>query len=232
MPAERYYLNGRRIPGCTTSVTGQLGWSAQALKYWAFKTARVGARVVAGIDGPLIQYDYETLNDYSAPADIGTFAHAAVEADLKGEELDLAEVPKEQLRAVERIFARWREWKSTRIAEVLLSEKPLRSPTYRFGGRPDMVFRSPDGRVWLLDLKTGGLYPEHLVQVAAYALLVEDAPESGVEKIDALAVLRIGRDTEGVVTMERPWVRDSTEAQAVHHCLALYKIQRQLEAEV
>lgn len=215
MPAGRYYLDGKRVPGCTTSIVGQLGWNTQALKWWAFRVGKEG--------------NFESLNDYTKPADIGTFAHAAVEADLKDEPIDLSGVPEEMRRTVEKIVVRWQRWKKSRVAEVLLAEEELVSKELRFGGRPDLVFRDPDGEVWLLDLKTGGIYAEHLVQVAAYAMLVEEA--KGI-KIDTLAVLRIQRDTDGITTLERPWSRESPEARTVILARELYDLHKRLKAEV
>jgi PD-(D/E)XK nuclease superfamily len=229
MAASRYYVDGKRVPGCTSSVVGQLGWNTQALKWWAFRTARMGARIVETAEGPEIRYEFQELNDYTVPADVGTFAHAAVEADLKGITIDLTRVPTDQLRQVEAIVERWKAWRATRIAEVLVSEEELVSERLRFGGRPDMVFRAPDGTTWLLDLKTGGIYAEHLVQVAAYAMLVEEA--KGIE-IDTLAILRIPRDGAGITTVERPWNPDSEEAEAVRICRRLYDIHKRLDAEV
>ena len=96
MPSGRYYIDGRRVPGCTTSVVGQLGWSKRSLMAWANRIGREGIE----------------LNDYTVPANIGTFAHAAVEADLKDEAIDLSGVPTDQLHAVEKIVERWKKWRT------------------------------------------------------------------------------------------------------------------------
>ncbi len=224
MAASRYYLEGKRVPGVTSAVTGQLGWGQRALMNWA---NRIG---LAGTE----------LSQYTRPADIGTYAHAMIEADIAGDNLRTAIglVPKydsdgpgkKSVRPiVKKILKRWQEWKSTRVEEVLLSEAELVSPTMRFGGRLDMVFRDPTGAVWILDVKTGGIYAEHLIQVAAYAMLVEEV--KGI-KIDTLAVLRIPQESDGLTTLERPWNRSSDEARAVKLCLELGGIQKRLKGEV
>ncbi len=213
MPASRYYLDGKRVPGCTSAVIEQLGWSKRSLMHWANKI---------GLEG-------KELSTYTRPADIGTFAHAAVEADLKGEELDLSDVPADMMKPVRKILERFQEWKASRIDKVLLAEEELVSREHVFGGRPDLVFRSADGKVWLLDLKTGGVYPEQLVQVAAYALLVEEQTE---HRIDTLALLRIPQDSEGLTTFERPWDRDSPELRVVMLARELYDLHKVLKSEV
>jgi hypothetical protein len=99
----------------------------------------------------------------------------------------------------------------------------------RYGGRPDMVFVGTDSLTWLLDVKTGGLYAEALVQVAAYAMLVE---EVGNRKIDKLALLRIPQDSDTITTLERPWNPNSLEAETVKLCRRLYEIHQTLDREV
>lgn len=65
----------------------------------------------------------------------------------------------------------------------------LRSPRYRLAGRPDALRRRRDGTVVPVELKhrpapEGRPFPSHVVQVAAYCLLVEEttgrAPPFGV----------------------------------------------------
>jgi CRISPR-associated exonuclease Cas4 len=65
----------------------------------------------------------------------------------------------------------------------------LRSARYRLSGRPDVLRRLPDGRAVPVEIKSRtapsrGPPPSHVVQVRAYALLVEEtegiAPPFGV----------------------------------------------------
>jgi CRISPR-associated exonuclease Cas4 len=57
--------------------------------------------------------------------------------------------------------------------------RTLRAERYRLVGRPDVLRRRPDGRLVPVELKsrpapTGGPYPSHRLQLAAYCLLVEE----------------------------------------------------------
>lgn len=75
MPRVDYKLkNGEPVSGATT-ILRNCGWGSDALIYWAWKR---------GKEFPQEKL-YEKQQEYF---DIGTLAHAYVEADLKGETLD------------------------------------------------------------------------------------------------------------------------------------------------
>jgi len=218
MPRQRYYVDGKRVPGVTT-ITGNLGWSKEPLIRWANRMGLAGTELEDARKGP---------------AQTGTIAHAAIEAEIGGTVADLSGLELAQRVAVEVILDRWVAWKEQHVAHVLLSERPLTSATLKYGGRLDMVFQGEDGKTWLCDVKTGGIYPEGLVQVAGYAMLVEESELFGDVplKIDTLALLRIPQDSDSITTMERPWDPDSIEAKTFRLCRELHDIHWQLKREV
>jgi len=56
-------------------------------------------------------------------------------------------------------------------AEVLASEFQCWNLTVGYAGTADLLVRFPNGRVYLVDLKTGkGVYTEHALQLAAYLM--------------------------------------------------------------
>jgi len=62
------------------------------------------------------------------------------------------------------------EWWEGNGGEPLLSEEAVFHPGHRYAGRVDLVARL-GGRSVVVDLKTSArVYPEHLLQVGAYAL--------------------------------------------------------------
>ena len=70
MPTADYKnAKGVRIPGNTTVINGNLGWSKNGLMYWAWEQGRNGK-------------DFRQSRDDAA--DAGTLAHALIEADIKG----------------------------------------------------------------------------------------------------------------------------------------------------
>jgi hypothetical protein len=210
---HRYYVAGKRVPAVST-ILGQLGWGKEGLIQWAHKIGAAGQDLEEARRGP---------------ADAGTIAHAAIEGDITGQTIDLSRVEETMLGTVESIVARWREWKIRVVDELLLSETELTSSTMLYGGRLDMLFRGRDGRTWLLDVKTGALYSQALVQASAYAMLVE---ENTKHRVDVLAILRIPRDSDSITTLERPFDREGMEVETFRLCRRLYTIQRQLDAEV
>lgn len=52
-------------------------------------------------------------------------------------------------------------------------EQPRWSKRFGFAGTPDRVGHWPDGRLFVLDIKTGPAGPDHGLQTAAQALLID-----------------------------------------------------------
>jgi len=100
-------------------------------------------------------------------------------------------------------LAQYLDWKRTTHAMVLLSERQAWHLTLGYAGSFDLLIRTADGRVVLVDIKTGqGIYPEHLLQVLAYANaefvgqddVVDEEATAWLHAVDAVAVLHIGPD--------------------------------------
>lgn len=168
--------DGKTVPGATT-ITGLL--NKPFLVTWA---NRLG---LEGIDST--KYRDEA-------ADIGTLAHAMVQAHLQNEDLDLSTYSPAQISLAENSVLSYLEWEKSHTIEPIICEIPLVSEVHRFGGTVDCYCKL-DGVYTLLDFKTGkSIYPEYFVQLAAYAELLQ---EHGYP-VEACRILRIGRDeTEG-----------------------------------
>lgn len=181
--AARIYKNsqGLRVPGVTTVISGNLGWNKQALMHWANQQ---------GLDG-------KNHRDVSqAAADIGTIAHAMVEADLKGTRWQeivtgLENVSSEQIGKAENAFTAWLEWKELVNFELLQSEQSLVSDKYNYGGTIDVAVVKKTTSI--VDLKTSNdVYADHRIQIAAYGRLWdENFPD---QPIQAYYLLRLGKD--------------------------------------
>ncbi|WP_460170231.1 CRISPR-associated protein Cas4, partial [Thermus sp. FJN-A] len=99
----------------------------------------------------------------------GTDLHAWAEAHFKGERPPLPE--EEPLRGMARRLADWWDGNGGRL---LRSEEAVFHPEHRYAGRVDLVARCGD-RLVVVDLKTSSrVYPEHLLQVGAYALALRE----------------------------------------------------------
>jgi hypothetical protein len=107
----------------------------------------------------------------------GTTIHGYAQRLAAGEEID---VPDEYDGHVQTYLRFADDW----ILEELMVEQPVYHRTLRYAGTPDLVARLADGKLWLLDWKTGGkgIFPEHAIQLAAarYAEFTID-PVSGAE---------------------------------------------------
>lgn len=168
--------DGTRVPG-TTTITGLL--AKPFLITWA---NRLG---LAGIDST--KYRDEA-------ADIGTLAHAMIQAHLQREEMDLAHYSPLQVDLASNAVLSYLEWEKQHSLELILCEVPLVSDKNLYGGTIDCYCKL-NGEYTLLDFKTGkAIYDEFFVQLAAYKeLLVEHG-----YRVDKCRILRIGRDeTEG-----------------------------------
>ncbi len=151
--------DGARVPG-TTTITGRFKDSG-ALMFWAFNQGKSGAESL-----------YETTDKAK---DAGTHAHDMVEAHIKKLPMpDPNGMAEDVLKAANNSFMAYRSWESQTSLEILDTEMPLVSERYRFGGTPDAV-GLVNGALCLVDWKTSnGVYPEFLIQLAAYKALWEE----------------------------------------------------------
>lgn len=176
---------GKRLPSVTT-ILGQLGWSREGLMYWSWSL---------GCEG----IDYRDAR--KAAADVGTYSHSAIEADIKGEAFDLDELPisDEDKGYVAEAWEAYRGWAAQTSLEPVAAEVSLVSEKLQFGGTMDVVALQPrkdsDKQTCILDLKTGGgPYPDHLLQIAAYGMLWNESHPD--RPIEAYHLLRVGK-TDG-----------------------------------
>lgn len=152
------YRNKAGIRVCgTTTVIGRFKDSG-GLLYWAFEQGKAAERG-----------EIERLYDKrDEAAESGTLAHAMVEAHIKGE--DLPDGPQDAKNA----FQAYLSWESMTKLKIVEQEMPMVSEEYQFGGCPDAIGEIND-ELCLVDWKTSnGVYPDYLIQLAAYKQLWEE----------------------------------------------------------
>lgn len=182
-PRKGYDIDGEKVPS-TTTICGQL--DKPALVHWAFQQGRLAERGE-------IKSLYDTRD---AAKDSGTIAHELFEQHLLGNIPDrpfgLDEVAEAGWRAYDNAVL----WLSDTRLEVQAHEQPLVSRTHRYGGTPDAVGTNSRGDWVLLDWKSGGsgLYPEHLLQMAAYARLLEECED---KKVVGAHLVKFQRESGG-----------------------------------
>lgn len=197
--------DGTRVPGATT-ITGLL--NKPYLVKWANDL---------GIEG----IDSSKYRDEAAS--VGTLAHALVQADIQGEQIDTTAYSPIDVDLAENSVLSFLEWKKTHKLKPIVCEVPLVSETMRYGGTVD-CYCELDGVPTLLDFKTGkAIYDEYFVQLAAYRNILE---EHGY-RVDTCKILRIGRDeTEGFE--ERSVTHTDRYFQIFTNLLDIYYIKKEL----
>jgi hypothetical protein len=189
--------NGTNVPG-TTTVVGIL--DKPALKFWANKIGLQGIK----------------MSDYvDALANVGKAAHAAILAELSGNAAESAFV---DLAPDVRSLAE-------NCYLPIAMETPLVSESLRYGGTSDFV-GLVDGELEIIEFKTGGIWPEHFIQLAAYAQLLTE--NKIIDKpIARYRVLSIPRaETETFDEKTKSSVR--AEWEIFRHCLAIYELKKEL----
>jgi hypothetical protein len=164
-PKQGYWIDGEKVPG-TTTVIGRFKESGGLLQ-WAFKQGQSGASSL-----------YEQRDK---AADIGTAAHAMIEAKLNGDDpMETLHklLPKDSDDAAKAInaFDMYLKWEKQTGIKMLSKYQEIQfvSPQYKFGGTPDAIGEI-DGEIVLLDWKTSnGVYQDYIIQLAAYRHLIND----------------------------------------------------------
>ena len=199
--------DGSKVPGVTT-VLQQL--NKPAIPYWTGCEEREGILRTMGRDvwtatalraalptngktGKPVLFA-ETKRDKAA--DVGTVAHAMVEAWHGGSALSRSGIEDAMYEAALVPFARFKQWWEASGLTLLHSELQMVSEAWRVGGTADQIARAADGRLVLWDTKTskpwynGKPYMEHIAQAVAYASMYQEC-HGGV--IHDISIARIGK---------------------------------------
>lgn len=165
-PKAGYFLkDGTKVPG-TTTVIGRFKESGGLLQ-WAFKQGQSGKKHL-----------YE---EAEKAADVGTAAHAMVEARIGGaSEVECGELAAKMLPdALMRqwaisSFVAYEAWAKNFGVQIIEQELGLVSEQYKYGGTLDAIGLIGN-QLALLDWKTSNsVYSDYLVQLAAYRNLWEE----------------------------------------------------------
>jgi hypothetical protein len=151
---------GQKVPG-TTTIIGRFKDSG-ALLHWAFDQGKAAQRG-----------EIESLYDKrDEAANIGTTAHAMVEASIKGWPFEMPSTLNEEGREkVVSAFNAYKAWESMTRLRIVAQEVGMVSEVHQFGGTLDAIGLLGD-ELCLLDWKTSnGVYPDFLIQLAAYSIL-------------------------------------------------------------
>jgi len=192
MPSKSYWAEatGRkvRVPSVTTVLrfVGDKG----GLYHWNFMQGKEAALLEAEGQGP-----FNSVWDLpKGPAETGTVAHAMIEADLTGATFARDLHPADVLAEADEAFKVWLRWKEKRKLEVVATECSMVSESWMYGGTVDLV-AYVDGELTLMDFKTGSVWAEHLLQVAAYARMWAETQDKPLEHI---GLMRLSKTDGGL----------------------------------
>lgn len=211
-PKQGYRLaDGTKVPGVTTVLSG-IGWNKNQLLWWAWSEGQAGR-------------DFRDTSGKAA--DIGTCAHLMVECDVLGTDADLSSFTTDTVEKARPAFAAWRQWALGANCTIVATEASLVSEQYRYGGTLDAI-ASIGGQLQVLDFKTSkAVYPDHLIQLAAYQRLWNET-HPAEQLAPGAMLLRIGKDgafaSHGFTQaqLDRGW-------EAFLHARGLYDLKKILE---
>lgn len=175
---KKGYFNaaGKRIPG-TTTVIGRFK-DAGGLIHWAWDQGRQGL-------------DYRETRD--AAASVGTLVHSMVEASIHGTAQPPTDgfTPEQLLQAANGLQA-FKDWYAGSTVEIEGTEMQLVSEAHQFGGTPDAIGIA-NGKRCILDWKSGGVYQDALIQVAAYGQLWNEHHHD--KPVEGYHIVRFAKET-------------------------------------
>lgn len=211
MAAHVYKLaDGTRVPGVTTVISRFK--ESGGLIHWAWALGKEGK-------------DYREVRDQAA--DAGTLAHRAVDAHIRGVEFHIESADVEVASRAERAFGAFLQWAEQTQLRVTETELSLISEKHRYGGTLDAILIQ--GKRAVGDWKSSNaLYPEYLLQIAAYGMLLEECRGEPIE--GGYHLLRFDK-TYGDFT-HKWWAELDTARQAFLHCRALYDMDKELKARI
>ncbi len=181
---------GKRVPG-TTTVLGGLGWSKEALMYWANQVGREQG----------ISHREVTTKE----ADAGSLCHAYMERDTlcklkqplstitKQVDKLCGELSSEQNLKALKGFDNFSKWSNRLKLKPIIAEPNLVSEKLQVGGTPDYIGTCLDGRA-LVDYKTSkstNLYADNIIQVATYKSIWEELHPD--QPIDLIIILKLDK---------------------------------------
>lgn len=205
-PHTIYKLSdGRIVPGVTSVIAASSGAEkVNNLIRWANRLGKEG---------------YDAATESALLAEIGSCTHELIRAHLKQVEPDLSCFAANLQEEAQNCFDLYLQWEKAHTIKPSLVECPMVSEQYGYGGTLDL-YAEIDGRLWLVDFKTGGVYDDAFIQSAAYRYMLL---EHGYRVDDAL-VLQIPRKKERFAVYECDnWQHDFEVFLA---CLHLYNLRK------
>lgn len=242
---HRYILDGNGVPGVTTFIKGGFPISFQLVNWMIGQGADYTYETLikeSTHEGNFIEWpDNDSKKEiiksakvaYKKAAEeaagIGTVVHDyayLVETGKQREALVLLAEHEDtnQWDRINSAVKKFDEWKKQNESKILALEEIVASPTYQFGGKFDRLDHR-NGRVILPDYKTSnGFYIDQFIQLAAYAIAIEEW--KGI-KVEGLEILRFGKENGEFETLliDNPLEIQNLKEQAIF-CRATFEFSK------
>lgn len=221
-------LDGKPLTGVTT-VLGVI--AKPALIQWSANMAVdhiLANVVVAGSDTTIIKT--ESIEEARSAHRIkkekaggwGTEVHSWIEQWIMSSILG-KELPDPLYERQGQACRHFINWATDNKVKFLESEKNVYSEKMFLGGICDIVCEI-DGEIWLVDIKTGGVYAEAFWQMSAYQLCLEEmALYQGIKGHIVLGLLKTGE------FIEKRSISNEDNRKAFLACLDIYRIKQKVE---
>jgi hypothetical protein len=227
---HRYTLDGTVVDG-VTSILKTI--NKPRLIDWSVRMDGDGLRELAQVlqshDRETVLKDIERILDRATgttqtikvdSATRGTTVHSYVENFIKGTQQELPEDP-----AIRQRVEKFVRWAKDNVLEFRDSERVVYSKKYGYCGTLDFTcFLKDGGGIYIGDIKTGKyVYPEHLLQTAAYQMAYQEETRTNVA---GRIIVRLG-ENGGEVTITNDQKKDKAAWRGL---LSLYKRLSQLKS--
>ena len=175
-------------------------------------------------------FGYEAAMEYATfTADRGTRGHINIQSLIAG-----IPVPTEGMEDIEiKMLMGFVQWYNDYKPEILSCEETLWDRDYPVAGTADLVCRI-DGKLHLIDYKTGKHYDTHQLQLTAYGQLHKrlhdyEKEEMG-DKEPILSVLRLyeWRDNPDMIP-KYDWKKYKSDDVSLDHAVQLWKWQNKIK---
>lgn len=226
-PVTGYYLkSGERVPS-VTEILGKFK-NADPLVGWAFKLGKeAGIASAQGRPSPRSAHEVKTQAGQA-----GQIAHDMLECYINKTvyAYDGPKLPFGVMDRAIRGYENGRNWMDRSKYEVCSTEYSIVSERHRFGGTYDALLKY-DGKWFLGDWKTSNsIYADYLIQVAAYAILLEEHSTNPDFRISGYDILRFSKE---YADFEHKHFTDLSDARAAFLLMVqLYPLVMRLEDRV
>lgn len=255
---HRYTLDGDRVPGTTTFSKGGYPTSEQLIGWRVAQGSAYTARVIQRlrkynakrvIDGDLLKEIIKrskraSERESGRAAGIGTIVHDYAYLMESGRQREALQMLSEHedsphWEKINNGVKKFEEWHRQNTGRTVLLEAIVASVRHQFGGKFDHL-SVRDGLLVLSDYKTStGIYVDMFIQLAAYAVAIEEWLDEWLEEYDlplevgGLEILRFGKeggDDFQALLVTDPMELAELKAQAVR-CRETYRFRLKWESD-